>query len=160
MILVILQDFARKSNLGQRLKANCMGLPDWTKLALSDGVLSERIPDGNRIVLWVPEDREGGMDTWERIASIAGAEIKEKEGICSLAATQSRPRVQGQLHRRDGERSVPTPKLRFESEFPSFHYIARQRVMQIALVFVDSSARALCHPSSRPNAPTAPTPSP
>lgn len=74
-----------------------MALPDWRNLDLNNGVLRERIADDNRLVLWLPGNRDGGVQHWERIGAVAGAEISVGEGICSTAATaiQARRSVRG-----------------------------------------------------------------
>src|SRR5882672_12797940 len=80
-----------------------MRLPDWRKLQLSDGVISEPVPEGNRIVLWLPEVRHEGVACRERVATVAGAEISVEQGISGVAATSirvRRPSFFGRLSRR------------------------------------------------------------
>jgi hypothetical protein len=33
-----------------------MPLPDWRTLTVNDGILMEAVPDGGRLVLWLPEE--------------------------------------------------------------------------------------------------------
>jgi hypothetical protein len=42
-------------------RAIIMGLSDWRKLVLNEGVLSERTGHDQRIVLWLPGSRHGGI---------------------------------------------------------------------------------------------------
>jgi tetratricopeptide (TPR) repeat protein len=72
-------------------------LPDWKKLALNPGVLPETVPDNNRIVLWLPGERDGAFRYWERISSVANGEITVEQGICAIAAMSihARQRVPG-----------------------------------------------------------------
>ncbi len=80
-----------------------MRLPDWRKLQLSAGVISEPVPEGNRIVLWLPEVRHDGVACRERVATVAGAEISVEQGISAVAATSirvRRPSFFGRLSRR------------------------------------------------------------
>jgi tetratricopeptide (TPR) repeat protein len=80
-----------------------MRIPDWRKLQLSDGVISEPVPEGNRIVLWLPEVRHDGVACRERVATVAGAEISVEQGISAVAATSIRVRRSsffGRLSRR------------------------------------------------------------
>jgi tetratricopeptide (TPR) repeat protein len=76
-----------------------MKLPDWKRLALNPGVLPESVPDNNRIVLWLPGDRDGRFQNWERVATLANAEITLEQGICAVAATaiRARQRLRGFL---------------------------------------------------------------
>jgi tetratricopeptide (TPR) repeat protein len=76
-----------------------MNLPDLKELVLNPGTLPESVPDGNRIVLWLPGEREGGFQNWERVASIANAEITVEQGICAIPATliRARQRIRGLL---------------------------------------------------------------
>jgi tetratricopeptide (TPR) repeat protein len=72
-----------------------MPIPDWQKLTFTSGIVPERVPGEDRIVLWLPEVRQEGMACWERIATVAGAEISIEQGICTVAATSIRARKRG-----------------------------------------------------------------
>jgi hypothetical protein len=66
-----------------------MRIPDWRKLQLSDGVVSEPVPEGNRIVLWLPKVRDDGVACRQRVATVAGAEISVEQGIFRLRLSGS-----------------------------------------------------------------------
>ena len=72
---------------------------DWHKLALNAGVLLEAVPESNRLVLWLPAGREHGCQFWQRIGSVPNADIRVKQGLCSVPATaiRARQRVGGLL---------------------------------------------------------------
>jgi len=72
-----------------------MSVPDWRKLAVNDGIILEPVPEGNRIVLWLPEVRHEGVACRERVATVAGAEISVEQGISAVAATSIRARRPG-----------------------------------------------------------------
>lgn len=76
-----------------------MKVPDWRNLALDAGILPEPTPDDNRIVFWLPGSRDGEFQNWERIGTVARAEIAVEEGLCATAAmsVQARQRVRGFL---------------------------------------------------------------
>src|SRR5262245_4819116 len=65
---------------------------DWKNLALDDGILSEPVREDNRIVLWLPVDRDRDFQYWERIGTAPRGEIKTEQGICATAATSIRAR--------------------------------------------------------------------
>jgi tetratricopeptide (TPR) repeat protein len=69
-----------------------MNQPDWRDFALEDGMLREANPDGGRIVVWVPTDRDAGYQYWERIANVARGEIAIEEGLCTTGANSIRAR--------------------------------------------------------------------
>src|SRR5216683_500915 len=69
-----------------------MRIPDWRKLVFDAGVLPETVPEGGRIVLWLPSGREGGCQQWERIGTVARAEVTTEQGVCATAATSIRAR--------------------------------------------------------------------
>ncbi len=64
-----------------------MGLSDWRNLVLNEGVLSERTGHDQRIVLWLPGSRHDGFQHWERISSVARAEVRVEQWISAVAAT-------------------------------------------------------------------------
>src|SRR5438105_10287401 len=74
-----------------------MSFPNWRKLAFSDGVLLEAVPDDQRIVFWLPEVRYNGVACMERIATVAGGETSIEQGIGAVAATGIRARRLGVL---------------------------------------------------------------
>ncbi len=63
-----------------------MSLPDWSKTALEDGVLRETTADGGRVVLWLPGERDGSFQYWERVGSVPRAEVNVDQGLYSTAA--------------------------------------------------------------------------
>jgi tetratricopeptide (TPR) repeat protein len=95
-----------------------MNLPDWRQMALEAGVLREPVSDGGRIVLWLPGERDGAFQHWERIGSVARAEVTEEQGLCAIAATSvsARQRVKGvlgkllgRIHEARGSRALVLP---------------------------------------------------
>jgi tetratricopeptide (TPR) repeat protein len=64
-----------------------MGIPDGKTLDLGEGVLVEPTSGGDRLALWVPEG-----DDWERVATVARAEVVVEQGVGSIAATAVRAR--------------------------------------------------------------------
>ena len=58
--------------------------------SLSNGILSEPVLDGLRIVFWLRGDREGPFQHWERVSSVARAEIMVDQGVGAIAATSIR----------------------------------------------------------------------
>src|SRR5438874_13257436 len=69
-----------------------MNVPDWRKLVLNEGILTEPIADADRIVLWLLSGRDGSMQNWERISTAPHAEVTVEQGICATAATLIRVR--------------------------------------------------------------------
>src|SRR5262249_9448427 len=63
-------------------------------LDLDAGVLREPLSEDNRIVLWLPGDRAGGFQHWERVGNVPGAEVSVAQGLCATAATLVRARQQ------------------------------------------------------------------
>src|SRR5437016_5343613 len=72
-----------------------MKLPDWRTLKLMEGIAPEVTEDDNRIVLWLPVKEPIKSACWERIATVARAEIRDEQGICAVAATSIRARRAG-----------------------------------------------------------------
>jgi hypothetical protein len=72
-----------------------MNISEWRKLKLNEGILPEAITDSNRIVLWLTGNEQEGPACWERIATVAGAEISIEQGVCTVAATSIRARKRG-----------------------------------------------------------------
>ena len=82
-----------------------MNLPDWRGFAFDDGILPEPISEGNRLVVWLPADRDQNFQYWERVGIVARAEVAVEEGLCTTSATSIRARQElgrgvGQLWRR------------------------------------------------------------
>ena len=62
-----------------------MSLPQASYFGLNPGIECEP-SSGNRIVLWVPGARESGFQNWERIHGLAGKDVEENHGVCSVGA--------------------------------------------------------------------------
>src|SRR3954454_2557872 len=69
-----------------------MRTPDWRNLVLGDGILSEPPREDNRVVLWLPADRDREFQYWERIGTAPRGEIKAELGSCAAPATSIRAR--------------------------------------------------------------------
>jgi hypothetical protein len=69
-----------------------MRLPDWRKLTLTQGVRAEPSSEGGRIVLWLPAGSDGEFRHWERVSTVAHAEVMLGQGICTTPATSIRAR--------------------------------------------------------------------
>jgi tetratricopeptide (TPR) repeat protein len=80
-------------------KAMGMNLPNWSEFTLESGILREPASDGSRIVVWMPGAREGTFQYWERIGSVARAEVTADQGLCATAAISipARQRLKGFL---------------------------------------------------------------
>src|SRR5262249_57021671 len=63
-----------------------MKLPAWGNLELADGILRETVPDGRSLVLWLPTGSGPGLRQWERISSLANAQVLATEGLCVAPA--------------------------------------------------------------------------
>jgi tetratricopeptide (TPR) repeat protein len=59
---------------------------------LNEGILPEPNPEANRIALWLPGEREGRYETWERVSSPANAEFMVEPGIHAAGGTLIRAR--------------------------------------------------------------------
>jgi tetratricopeptide (TPR) repeat protein len=82
-----------------------MNPPDWRGFAFDDGVLAEPISDGNRLVLWIPDDRDGRFQYWQRVGNVARAETTVDDGLVATPAASIRAKEPlkwsvGQLLRR------------------------------------------------------------
>jgi hypothetical protein len=71
-----------------------MRLPNWRTLKMSHGVLAEPVPEGNRLILWLPTN-EGKSQLWERVSTLAGSEIRKQEEISAVAAASIQARSRG-----------------------------------------------------------------
>jgi tetratricopeptide (TPR) repeat protein len=73
---------------------------DWQTIVLEQNVLREGTQESNRIVLWLPVKRERGFQFWERVGSVANAEISFHDSLCAIAATSVpvKQRVRGLLY--------------------------------------------------------------
>jgi len=74
--------------------------PDWQTIVLEQNVLREGTQESNRIVLWLPVKRERGFQCWERVGSVANADISFHDSLCAIAATSVpvKQRVRGWLY--------------------------------------------------------------
>jgi tetratricopeptide (TPR) repeat protein len=63
-----------------------MNPPNWQQLALCDGVVPEPSPNDGRMVLWLPGNREGAVQHWERISTLARAKITSRRGLRATPA--------------------------------------------------------------------------
>jgi len=98
-----------------------MKLPEWQDLVLAEGVFPEPVTDKNRIVLWLKKDRDGTFQHWERIGTVARAQVTAKDGLCASPATSIRARewiggavgrILHGLRERKGNRSFTLPSGR------------------------------------------------
>ena len=69
-----------------------MSGPDWRNLVLLEGILLEPVRDDNRMVFWLPTERDRQFQYWERVGTVPRAEIRVEQGIRSLPATSVRAR--------------------------------------------------------------------
>src|SRR5262249_46981496 len=65
------------------------------------GVLLEPTSEEGRLVLWLPEARDGGFQDWLRISTVARAEVTAGAGLRATAppGIRARPRLRGLLGR-------------------------------------------------------------
>jgi tetratricopeptide (TPR) repeat protein len=72
---------------------------DWRELAIDEGILTEPTADGNRLILWLSGEHDPGFQHWERITSVAHADVKVEQGLCWLEATSipARKAIKGGL---------------------------------------------------------------
>jgi len=72
---------------------------DWRDLGIDDRILTEPTADGNRLILWLPGDRDQSFQHWERITSVVHGDVKIEQGLCSTEATSipARKAVKGGL---------------------------------------------------------------
>jgi tetratricopeptide (TPR) repeat protein len=70
-------------------------------LSVTAGVLREPVLEDDRVILWLPGEREGEYQYWERVGNVARAEVTVERGVCATAATavRARQRVRGVLGR-------------------------------------------------------------
>src|SRR5271165_3124477 len=64
-----------------------MNPPDWRTFALDKKLVLENSADASRLVVWVPGDRDRDFQYWDRIGSVARAEVTSDDGLCTTAAT-------------------------------------------------------------------------
>jgi tetratricopeptide (TPR) repeat protein len=76
-----------------------MRIPDWRRVVFPEGVLVEPIAEDNRLAVWLPAGSDGEFEYWQRVVSVAGAEVVVAQGVCATAATaiRARRRVGGVL---------------------------------------------------------------
>jgi hypothetical protein len=74
-----------------------MKVPDWRNLTLSEGVLAEPTFEDGRIVLWLPAGDDAEFRHWERVSTVAHAEVAAEQRVCTTPATslQARQRRRG-----------------------------------------------------------------
>ena len=72
---------------------------DWRGVALHSGVLREWASEQDRLIVWLPTDRDGSCQYWQRISTVSRAVIVQHEGLSTIAATaiQARQRARGIL---------------------------------------------------------------
>jgi tetratricopeptide (TPR) repeat protein len=69
-----------------------MNLPDWRTFTFESGILAEPISDGNRLVLWIPDDRDATYQYWQRVGIVIRGEIVSQQGLFATPATSVRAR--------------------------------------------------------------------
>ena len=69
--------------------------PDWRGLALHSGVLREPASEPDRLIVWLPTEREGDCQRWQRISTATRAAVVQHEGLSTVAATAIRARQRG-----------------------------------------------------------------
>jgi tetratricopeptide (TPR) repeat protein len=69
-----------------------MGLHEKPNLDLNEGVLSEPSLDKDRMVLWLPQDRDGRFQYWIRVGNVPRAKITVQDTLCSIPAVSMRVR--------------------------------------------------------------------
>ena len=52
-----------------------MNAPDWRSFALEPHIRAAPNPDGSRLVLWLPTERDDHFQYWERIANVTRAPV-------------------------------------------------------------------------------------
>lgn len=62
------------------------GIPDW-RTALAENILTEKMLDDHRIVMWLPGRMEGGFQYWDRIGNVTHTEFTVAPGIGAMSAT-------------------------------------------------------------------------
>lgn len=62
------------------------GIPDW-RTALAENILTEKMLDNHRIVMWLPGKKEGGFQYWDRIGNVTHTEFTVAPGISAMQAT-------------------------------------------------------------------------
>jgi tetratricopeptide (TPR) repeat protein len=78
-----------------------MQLSDLQIQELCPNVLRESTPDNSRLVLWLCGDRAKSFQHWERISSVARADVAIVGGVCSIPAVSigARQHVQGPVRK-------------------------------------------------------------
>src|SRR6266404_2486348 len=64
-----------------------MSVPGWQNLKLGRGVLREPCPEDDRLILWIPGDRQGRFQQWDRLSTVPRAPITIELGVSAIAAT-------------------------------------------------------------------------
>jgi len=68
--------------------------PDWRQVVLHAGILREPSPEDGRLVLWLPTERDGNCQCWQRVSTVPRAAIERRQGLCAIAATTIQARQQ------------------------------------------------------------------
>ncbi len=63
-----------------------MKIPDWQDLVLEPDILPEPTHEENRLVLWIPGERDQSFQYWQRLSSVPRAEITDESGVLATAA--------------------------------------------------------------------------
>jgi tetratricopeptide (TPR) repeat protein len=69
-----------------------MNHPDWQGFALERAMLRDSTVEKDRLVLWLPTERDASFQYWERVANIPRGDIAVDGGLCITAATSTRAR--------------------------------------------------------------------
>jgi tetratricopeptide (TPR) repeat protein len=64
-----------------------MSVPGWQNLKLGRGVLREPCPEDDRLILWIPGERQGWFQKWDRLSTVPRAPVIIEQGICAIAAS-------------------------------------------------------------------------
>jgi tetratricopeptide (TPR) repeat protein len=78
-------------------------------MVLQDGVFPEPNAGDNRLAVWLSTGEDAEFQYWQRVVSVAGAEVVAAQGLCATAATaiRARRRVKGLLARLLGRFRAP-----------------------------------------------------
>jgi tetratricopeptide (TPR) repeat protein len=122
-----------------------MNAPDWQKFTLEPTIVPERSTDANRLVLWVPAERDQTFQYWERIGNVARGLVSDEQGVYTTAATAVRARQRlgaglGTIWHR-----LVQSKKEHEFALPNGGVAEQcgQRRSDLAIVWVDTDGPAL-----------------
>jgi tetratricopeptide (TPR) repeat protein len=84
-----------------------MQIPSLPSLHLGDGILLEATVDKQQLVVWLRRGSKAGVQRWERISTVPGAEVRRAQGLAASPATAvtAKHRVRGCLGRWFGRHS-------------------------------------------------------